>query len=125
MVCVAFAMMMAVPMMTQGFWHRFLGITSAPLRNSSFDFIDAYNDNLWPHGPNLVGADFKAASETAFGGYSGTGIIPDGSVEWKEIEYEENRREWLPVVSNTADDQQGSISFSIPIDRSQIGRAHV
>ena len=119
MVCVAFAMMMAVPMMTQGFWHRFLGITSAPLRNSSFDFIDAYNDNLWPHGPNLVGADFKAASETASRGEPGAGIILDGSVEWQEIEYEENRKAWLPVASNTADEQQSSISFSIPIDRSR------
>ena len=54
LVCVAFAMMMAVPMMTQGFWHRFLGITAAPLRTAGFDYLDAYHDNLWPHGPNLV-----------------------------------------------------------------------
>jgi hypothetical protein len=53
LVCVAFAMMMAVPMMTQGFWHRFLGITSAPLRNASFDYLDAYHDNLW-HSPQKL-----------------------------------------------------------------------
>ena len=35
MVCVFFSMLFAVPLMTQGMWHRFLGLISAPPRTAS------------------------------------------------------------------------------------------
>ncbi len=61
LVCVTFATMMAVPMMTQGFWHRFLGMVSATPRNQSYDYSDAFDDRLWPHGRNLLDGVFDAS----------------------------------------------------------------
>ncbi len=121
LVCVAFAMMMAVPLMTQGFWLRFLGITSAPLRNASFDYIDAYNDNLWPHGPNLIGDAFEKASEArsvldTASPQGDVGVTTSGNVGWVETEYEAGTSMALPVVTNTGASDEGVVSFSIPVN---------
>lgn len=119
MVCVAFTMMMAVPMMTQGFWHRFLGITAAPLRTSGFDYIDAYSDNLWPHGPNLVEADFKALLGSGTEADRPAGIAMGGTVEWQSLDDGRGETSRLPVIVNTQESDNGYLSFSIPVDRSK------
>lgn len=54
LLCVFFAMMISAPIMTQGMWHRFVGLISAPVRTNSFSYIDSYNDKFWPHGVNLL-----------------------------------------------------------------------
>lgn len=118
LVCVAFAMMMAVPMMTQGFWHRFLGITAAPLRTASFDYLDAYHDNLWPHGPNLVAGALDAADAPTRGGVR---LSTQGGVVWEEIEWESGRVARLPVIENATDADSGALAFEIPVDRSRGG----
>ncbi len=118
LVCVAFATMLAVPMMTQGFWHRFLGITSAPLRNENFDYIDAFNDNLYPHGPNLLEDSFLRGNGNADGykgeisAYSENG---DGTITWSDVEYEEGLTARLPTISNTNATAETYMSFSFPI----------
>ncbi len=117
-VCVAFTMMMSVPMMTQGFWHRILGITAAPLRSASFDYLDAYNDNLWPHGPNLVEADFKTFLGAETEAERPEAITIGGTVEWQTIDYGRGKTDQLPVIVNTQEDEEGYLSFSIPVDRS-------
>ena len=61
-VCVTFATMMAVPLMSQGFWHRFFGMIAATPMNQNFDYIDAFDDSLWPHDRNLVAAPDGAAT---------------------------------------------------------------
>ena len=118
LVCVAFATMMAVPMMTQGFWLRFLGITSAPLRNASFDYIDAFSDNLWPHGPNLLDDALDAADAPT---RRGVATSTEGHVAWEAIEWESDRVARLPVIDNAADADSGAIIFNIPVDRSRGG----
>ena len=119
LVCVAFTMMMAVPMMTQGFWHRFLGITAAPLRSAGFDYIDAYNDNLWPHGPNLVEADFRTLLGAETEGERPASITLGETVEWQTIDSGQGGASRLPVIVNTLEDADGYVTFSIPVDRSR------
>ena len=58
LVCIAFATMISAPMMAEGFWQRFFGIIAAVPRARSFDFIDVYDDGLWPHGKNLFEGAF-------------------------------------------------------------------
>lgn len=117
LVCVAFATLIAVPMMTQGFWHRFLGVTSAPLRNGSFDYLDAYNDNLWPHGPNLLedaveiaSGDVKTSEELSF-----AGVNEPGRLSWSEVEYEEGKKALLPTITNKNAEDETFLSYSIPV----------
>ena len=118
-VCVAFATIMSVPMMTQGFWHRFLGVTSAPLRNNSFDYIDAYSDDFWPHGPNLLEGTFTATAP------GGSGLTKQGivcavpaectNITWSAVEYEEGVTATLPTIVNTSADDITYLSFTIPV----------
>lgn len=107
-VCVAFAAMISIPLVTQGFWHRFLGITSAPFRNASYDYLDALNDKLWPHGPNLLEDSFENKAE-------GAEVSGNGTVTWSEVEYEEGKLAVLPTITNTNASDETFISFNIPV----------
>lgn len=53
---VIYAMLItAGPLMTQGMWHRFLGLVIAiPENKSNVELIDHYSEKLWPHGDHLI-----------------------------------------------------------------------
>jgi len=104
MVCVFFTMIIAVPIMTQGMWHRFLGLISSPPRTSSFDYIDAYSDRLWPNGPNLL-ANHLTADVV---------IDPDKVARWQEVEYQEGVFGLLPVLENSDSEQVSVITLIVP-----------
>ena len=63
LVCVTGAVLMAAPLLTQGFWHRYVGTVTSYPREGQFQVIDALPDKLWPHGANLL-ADGLSASTT-------------------------------------------------------------
>lgn len=109
LVCIAFSTLIAVPMITQGFWHRFLGITSAPFRNGSFDYMDAFNDKLWPHGPNMLEGAFDGDAASA------ADITGNGTLSWSEVEYEEGKFARLPTISNSNATDETYLSFSLPV----------
>lgn len=115
LVCVVFATMMASTMMSQGFWHRFVGIMSGPVRNWCFDYIDAYDDKLWPHGDNLFEGSFEAA---ASGKQSdGHVLVPEtGSftnITWSRTEYEEGCFAVCPTILNTSASDETFFTFRI------------
>ncbi len=61
LLCVLYTMLIATPFLTQGFWHRFVSITSTVPRTASlFTEIDSYPRKLWPHGSNRVQNLFDA-----------------------------------------------------------------
>ena len=105
LLCVAFSMLFAVPLMTQGFWHRFFGLTTAPLRNANFAILDAYPDNLWPHGPDLLADALNP--ETA--------LPANGSLTWETIEYEEGVSARIPCLSNAAPEAVSAFSITVPV----------
>jgi hypothetical protein len=53
---VVYAMLViSAPLMSQGMWHRFLGlVVSIPRAKENFTLVDSYSDALWPHGPQLI-----------------------------------------------------------------------
>jgi hypothetical protein len=105
LLCVTFSMFIAVPIMTQGFWHRFLGLTTSPLRNASFDYLDAYNENLWPHGPNVLAGVLTPEGVTA----------GEGTLTWETVEYEEGRTALLPRLTSTNAEAVATFSVAIPV----------
>lgn len=107
LLCVMFTMLLAVPLMTQGFWHRFLGLISVPMRTASFDYADAYSDQLWPHGPNLL------KNRLAEGGVETRGAAP----VWEDVEYEAGRSARLPRLRNRDPDAVSSILFRLDAGR--------
>jgi hypothetical protein len=89
LLCVFYVLMLAAPLMTQGFWHRVLTITATIPRTGDFAKLQFLSDRLWPHGPNLfaTAADEILALDPASGvtvrefalpvtGKSGSGLVP-------------------------------------------------
>lgn len=106
--CVVFTLLIACPMMTQGMWHRFVGLISATPREGNFQYIDALSDRLWPHGPNLVPGALTEAQKD--------GLTSAGNAHaWEEIEYEAGETALLPVLRNTKDDEVSSVTFRVPV----------
>ncbi len=109
MLCVLMAMLIATPMMTQGMWHRLVGLLASPPKSGSFQFIDAFNDKLWPHGPNLVTDGLSEKNKDQ--------IQVSGKVAWQEVEYETGRRAALPVLTNTRPGEISSVTLTVPLQR--------
>lgn len=107
LLCVLYAMIIATPMMTQGMWHRFFGLIAATPREGNFQYIDAFNDKLWPHGPNLL----EGALSHGKDGLAGV----QGAVTWSKMEYETGKSATLPVLSNANPGDVSSISFLLPV----------
>lgn len=104
LMCVIFAMLVAAPLMTQGFWHRIVAITSTiPRDGQHFDIIDAYNDALWPHGPNVLKGKLNAANVRA-----------QGNVAWETIEYEKGVSAQIPVIVNVGG-ERNSFRLRVPL----------
>lgn len=126
MLCVLFSMLISAPMMTQGMWHRFLGLISSPARTSSFSYLDAYSDDLWPHGPNLVEGKLKESNlvdDVAEDPKKVVLTVRGNPPAWSEIEYNEGRKAVLPVLQNSRPEDVSSLTLVIPVTVD--GRAYV
>ena len=108
-VCIAFATMISAPMMAEGFWQRFFGIIAAVPRARSFDFIDVYDDGLWPHGKNLFEGSFdgQGAPEPSCGEFT--------NITWSVVEYEEGVSGRCPTITNSVASDETWLTFSIPV----------
>jgi hypothetical protein len=102
LVCITFAMLLSIPMMTQGTWHRVVGLISVPLRKSQFQYMDAYSDKLYPRGNNLL-KDALTKDK----------IIVQGDIEWNNVEYEDGKTAELPQLINLQAKDFSSISIIV------------
>jgi len=106
MLCVMYSMLISAPIMTQGFWHRFVAIIATNPRMADFDKLDAMNDKLWPHGPNLLQNALRPDNPA---------LSVEGSCRWENIEYEEGRSALLPVLVNSNRDERSAIRLRLPL----------
>ena len=113
LVCVAFATLISAPMMAEGFWQRFFGIIAAPARAQSFDYIDVYDDSLWPHGRNLLDGAFDASFDGAVAVGRREGAATN--VSWTAVEYEEGVSARCPTISNASASDETWLAYSIPV----------
>ncbi|MCJ8330578.1 MAG: hypothetical protein HRT89_14070, partial [Lentisphaeria bacterium] len=110
--CVLFTMILSVPMMTQGMWHRFFALTTSIPRTGNFQNIDGVHDNLWPHGKNLIAEQLS----------TGTG---KGNLTWNERAIS-GKQTKLPLLKNTKEAEESFIRLDIPIgeDSVRVGEAY-
>jgi hypothetical protein len=48
-------LVISAPLMSQGMWHRFLGLVIAiPENQDNLPLVDSYSEKLWPHGEHLI-----------------------------------------------------------------------
>ena len=113
-VCVAFATMISAPMMAEGFWQRFFGIITAPPHAQSFDYIDVYDDSLWPHGRNLLDGAFEDDYEGAVSAGRKEGAATN--VTWSVVEYEEGESARCPTIANESAADETWLAYSFPVE---------
>jgi len=105
--CILYAMLIATPLMTQGFWHRIIAIIATNPRAGDFEKIDAFNDKLWPHGPNVVAGFFDEARKSD--------LIFKGTHTWEAIEYDKDQTATLPVLNNASADGESAVRIKLPL----------
>lgn len=108
MLCVMFSMLIAAPLMTQGFWHRVVAVLATNPRMADFDKLDAMNERLWPHGQNVLAGMLRPDHPALSGA---------GTLSWEEIEYEAGTRAVLPVLINTGSTNTSVLRVRLPVAR--------
>ncbi len=108
MLCVLFSMLIGAPLMTQGFWHRMVSIVATNPRMADFEKLDAMNDRLWPHGPNLISDAFEPANP---------GLKADDNCRWETLEYDAGLKQLLPVLVNSNRIGESCIRIRLPVSR--------
>jgi hypothetical protein len=104
--CVLFALLIGTPLMTQGFWHRIVAITSTIPRTGDFEKIDALSDRLWPHGRNLLlgAADRKDAPN----------LKVVGDVKWHAAPLGGDPCASIPLLRNTRPGDVAAVRVRLP-----------
>ena len=112
LLCVLFAMLIAAPLLSQGFWHRIVSVVATNPRGSDFDKMDATNDRLWPHGPNLLNGSMVENAD----------IAPSlkGSATWSEAEVEPGLKSRVAVLANKEVKDVSTIRFKMPLEKDGI-----
>ena len=106
MLCVVFCMLISAPLMTQGFWHRFVAIVATNPRAGDFEKLDAMNDRLWPHGPELLGTALSPGNAA---------LSSSGDCRWELIEYDAGCRATLPVLVNSNREASACVRLRLPV----------
>ena len=108
MLCVMFCMLISAPLMTQGFWHRAVAVLATNPRMADFDKLDAMNDRLWPHGPNVLDDALRRDNAA---------LTTSGNVRWEELDYDAGRRAVLPVLINPGGTNIAVLRLCLPVAR--------
>jgi hypothetical protein len=93
---ILYVMLLASPLMSQGFWHRIVAITATIPRGGDWEKLDALNDHLWPHGPNRL-ADALSPQNSD--------LSLSGGASWIEDSFQPVRTSTLPLLKNTRPEQ--------------------
>ena len=112
LICVVFTMLIAAPLMTQGFWHRIVSVIATIPREGDWEKIDALSDRLWPHGPNVLQGTFHPDNAQLSGDH-----------RWTESEVEPGLFEKIPVLENSTLEELSRIRIRLPLR--EAGRAEL
>jgi hypothetical protein len=112
LLCVLYAMLIAIPLITQGFWHRYLSVTSTIWRDQDMvAYSDTFSPDLMPHGDNLV--------HGALGEDKRQGLEPVGNVEFTDVPLTDGSTRPAVQLTNAGD---GVSAVRFPIARIKDGR---
>jgi len=111
LLCVGYAMLIATPLMTQGFWHRFVSITATlPRDRVMFAYHDQYPDALWPHGADLLAGVFDPQQRAE--------VSRRGTVRYEGLTTKRGVRPGVVLASGDDAAQPGaSVRLRVPLQR--------
>lgn len=106
LICVIYSMLIAGPLMTQGFWHRFVSITATIPRSGNFSRLDALGERLWPHGANLLAGALTASNPNL-----------TGDAAWETSEGQPGPTGTVAVLQNASGDDVSRIRIALPLNQ--------
>ena len=101
---ILYVMLLAAPLITQGFWHRVVAVTATIPRGGDWEKLDALNDHLWPHGPNRLASALTPKNSD---------LLLLGGASWIDDSFEPNRVLALPLMKNTRPEQVSSVRIRL------------
>ena len=79
LVCVLFAVLIATPLMTAGYWRYQLAGLSTIVRYSDWTKFEAMPESLWPHGANLWKSVLEVSGASPHTAGAGTAALENGA----------------------------------------------
>jgi len=102
MVCILAALLLAPPIMTEGFWSYIVGSVVTIPRTSDMHKLDGFSDKMWPHGDNIVEGALLDDGAT-------------GSQERETLEVDAGELTSVPVLRNAAPEDVSTLRIPIPL----------
>ncbi|MBL7077917.1 MAG: hypothetical protein ISS31_10640 [Kiritimatiellae bacterium] len=131
MICILATLLLAPPIMTEGFWSYIVGGMVTIPQTSDMHKLDGYSDKMWPHGENIVeGALSRNGLEAArqeprppstereathLEGEPPAEPYAKGTVGWDELEVDAGESETVPVLSNAGPEDVSTIRIPVPL----------
>jgi hypothetical protein len=108
MVCILFALLLAPPIFTEGFWTYFVGGTVTIPQTSDMAKLDGLSDKMWPHGEDLtVGMLDQDTAANAPG--------LESAAEWRAFQVGTDERRTTPVLRNERTDGKSALRVRVPL----------
>ena len=89
-----------------GFWRYLVPNVATFPRSENFEFLDAINPNLWPHGPNLTEGILTQPTVS--------GIETEGSIRWESLSLSDGRIEQAPVIEQAGESDNSRLLVRLP-----------
>ena len=106
---VLFAMFLATPLVSSGFWSMMIGAIGTIPKTADFETYDAWPKKLWPHGGNLL--------QDALAYERRDQLAVQGNVTWQDLRRERAGSARLPVLENAGESDAASIRMSLPVEK--------
>lgn len=106
LLCVLYAILISGPMMSQGFWHRVVSISSTIPRTGDFAKMDAFSDKFWPAGTNLLSDKGFRPSEN---------VSLTGSFRHEVVDHTAQKGDEVVVFENQNPGEVSTIRYKIPV----------
>jgi len=106
LVCVLCALLVAPPIMTEGFWRYAIGAMVTIPQSSNMERLDGLSDKMWPHGENILADALTPAAMT-------------GHASWEEYEVNADERASVPVLHNEQTEGTAIVRISVPVFKAE------
>ena len=109
MLVAMFAMFLATPLVSAGFWTMMVGAIGTIPKTADFEVYDAWPSKLWPHGENIVDGALTESRRAE--------LVTQGSVDWRSCKRHWEGEEVLPVLVNDGERDTSWVRIPVPLHR--------